>query len=59
MKKVLLTALHLFTYITRFYPLQLPVFQIRRHPFLMALWGFLWAMALGFIGQSVGVEMIF
>ena len=59
MKKVLLTALHLLTYITRFYPLQLPVFQIRRHPFLMALWGFLWAMALGFIGQSVGVEMIF
>jgi hypothetical protein len=59
MKKALLTALHLLTYITRFYPLQLPVFQIRRHPFLMALWGFLWAMALGFIGQSVGVEMIF
>lgn len=43
----------------RFYPLQLPFFQLRRHPFLMGLWGFLVAMALGLIGRGVGVEVIF
>ena len=59
MRKALLRALDLLSHVIRFYPLQLPVFQLRRHPFLMALWGLLWAMALGFIGQSVGVEMIF
>ena len=62
MKKVLpaFTAIFSFLYkISRFYPLQLPFFQLRRHPFLMAVWGVLWAMGLGFIGQGVGVEMIF
>lgn len=62
MKKVLpaFTAIFSFLHkISRFYPLQLPFFQLRRHPFLMAVWGIFWAMGLGFIGQGVGVEMIF
>jgi Ca2+/Na+ antiporter len=58
--RLLLTLfLHLLRGITRFYPLQLPFFQLRRHPFLMAVWGIFWAMGLGFIGRGVGVEMIF
>ncbi len=62
MKKILtpfLVILSLLRKIGRFYPFQLPFFQLRRHPFLMAVWGVFWAMGLGFIGQGVGVEMIF
>ncbi len=43
----------------RFYPVQLPFFQLRRHPFLMGLWGVLTAMAMGLIGRGLGVEVIF
>ena len=62
MKKIfslLLSILSLLRKVSRFYPLQLPFFQLRRHPFLMGVWGIFWAMGLGFIGQGVGVEMIF
>ncbi len=59
MRKILSAFLSLLTKISRFYPLQLPFFQLRRHPFLMAVWGIFWAMGLGFIGQGVGVQMIF
>jgi len=62
MKKILSPLLaipSLLRQISRFYPFQLPFFQLRRHPFLMAVWGIFWAMGLGFVGQGVGVEMIF
>ncbi len=62
MKKVLLpllSVLSFFQKVSRFYPFQLPFFQLRRHPFLMVVWGIFWAMGLGYIGQGVGVQMIF
>lgn len=43
----------------RFYPLQLPLFQVRRHLFLMLVWGGLWAIALGKIGVGLGVPAVF
>jgi len=43
----------------RVYPLQLPLFQVRRHLFLMLVWGALWAIALGKIGIGLGVPAVF
>lgn len=43
----------------RFYPLQLPLYQLRRHFFLSLLWLILWLMALGQIGRGFGIPDIF
>lgn len=43
----------------RFYPLQLPFFQLRRHFLLTLFWLVLWAIALGEVGQGLGVPDIF
>lgn len=46
-------------YFLRFYPLQLPFFQFRRHFFLSLLWVLLWLIALGQIGRGFGVSELF
>ncbi|MDW8134037.1 MAG: hypothetical protein RMJ66_03120 [Bacteroidia bacterium] len=45
--------------VLRFYPIQLPFFQLRRHFFLSLLWVVLWLIAAGQIGEGFGVEEIF
>ncbi|MCX7607083.1 MAG: hypothetical protein N2170_07465 [Bacteroidia bacterium] len=47
------------TFLSRFYPLQLPLFQLRRHFFLTLLWIALWLIAFGEIGQGLGVPELF
>ncbi|GIV24771.1 MAG: hypothetical protein KatS3mg026_0463 [Bacteroidia bacterium] len=43
----------------RVYPLQLPLFQVRRHLLLMLIWVLLWAIALGKVGVGLGVPAVF
>ncbi len=47
------------TDIARFYPIQLPLFQLRRHLLLSAVWILLWLIALSKVGQGLGVSDIF
>lgn len=46
-------------WLLHFYPLQLPLYQLRRHLFLSLLWVILWLIAAGQIGRSFGVSEIF
>ncbi|MCS6790895.1 MAG: hypothetical protein NZ580_07955, partial [Bacteroidia bacterium] len=43
----------------RFYPIQLPFFQLRRHFFLSFVWIVLWLIASGQIGRGIGVPVLF
>ncbi|MDW8015319.1 MAG: hypothetical protein RMK19_04845 [Bacteroidia bacterium] len=43
----------------RFYPFQLPFFQLRRHLVLSVLWLLLWLIALGQIGRGFGIQDLF
>ncbi|MCX8111735.1 MAG: hypothetical protein N3E49_00835 [Bacteroidia bacterium] len=43
----------------RFYPFQLPLYQLRRHFILSLLWVFLWLIALGQVGRGFGVSELF
>lgn len=47
------------TDIARFYPIQLPLFQLRRHLLLSAIWILLWLIASGKVGRGLGVSDIF
>lgn len=46
-------------WLLRFYPLQLPLYQLRRHFFLSLLWFILWLIALEQIGRGFGIPEIF
>ncbi|MCS7152799.1 MAG: hypothetical protein N2253_00940 [Bacteroidia bacterium] len=51
--------LEAFQWLLRFYPFQLPLYQLRRHFFLSLLWVILWLIALKQIGHGFGVAELF
>lgn len=59
MRPLLLALWHAVKELTRFYPIQLPLFQLRRHLLLSSVWIFLWLIAAGKVGRGFGVPDIF
>lgn len=59
MRPLLLALWNAIKEVTRFYPIQLPLFQLRRHLLLSSLWLLLWLIAAGKVGRGFGVPDIF
>lgn len=52
-------SLHRIENLFRFYPFQLPFFQLRRHFFLSLVWILLWLIASEQIGRGIGMPVLF